>query len=150
MPRAGHRLAMPPAAQGAAMPPDAQGPAQAIPPTVQVPGQANPLNLNLNLHPSETQPILQPSKSQPIHQPSKMKMRNGNLSFVANCLATADTAKNGSCAFLTTDRHTRNALQCNIWHMYATTVNPMMHYDDVIMDAIASQITSLASVYSDV
>ena len=26
----------------------------------------------------------------------------------------------------------------------------LFHYDDVIMDAIASQITSLASVYSDV
>ena len=42
MPRAGQRLAMPPAAQGAAMSPDAQGPAQAIPPAVHVPGQANP------------------------------------------------------------------------------------------------------------
>ena len=34
------------------------------------------------------------------------------------------------------------------YQQYITPIKP--HYDDVIMDAIASQITSLASVYSDV
>ena len=33
--------------------------------------------------------------------------------------------------------------------MQMTRVYPVYHYDDVIMDAIASQMTSLASVYSD-
>ena len=38
----------------------------------------------------------------------------------------------------------------NVFGLSCVVGDTSLHYDDVIMDAIASQITSLASVYSDV
>ena len=72
----------------------------------------------------KNQPILQSSKSQRIHQPSKMKMGKGHVSFVANHLAAADPAKDGSCAFLAADG--TRGMHSNATYGICWYVNPMM------------------------
>ena len=76
------------------------------------------------LQPSKNQPTLQSSKSQRIHQPSRMKMRKGHVSFVANHLAAADPAKDGSCAFLAADG--ARGMHSNATYGICWYVNPMM------------------------